>query len=152
MPGTVFEIRRTYRFCASHAVRDPSLDDEENLRVYGPPAHPTGHGHNFRLTVCVRGNPDELSHRVVDLRELDSIVEERVVSVYDHKNLNADVPSLAGRVPTLEAVLEDVWDRLADHLPAGRLAAVTLQVDEFLSGTYSGPGGRLDDEALAPGD
>ncbi|MAG57140.1 MAG: 6-pyruvoyl tetrahydrobiopterin synthase [Planctomycetes bacterium] len=134
----MFEIRRTYRFCASHAVRDPGLSDDENHRRFGDASHPSGHGHNFRLTLVVEGRPDPKTHRVVDLQALDRIVEEQVVAVYDHRNLNADVASLSGRIPTLEMVLTDVWTRLADHVPGGRLASVSLQVDDFLSGSYAG--------------
>lgn len=133
-------IERTYRFCASHCLRRADWDDETNERVFGPSAHPSGHGHNFRLRLTIEGLPDPRTGRVLDVRELDGFVEERVVSVYDHRNLNADVPSLSGLVPSLETLLADIWERLRQGLPGrGRLTEIRLEIDAFLAGRYGGP-------------
>ena len=134
------EIRRTYRFCASHRLYRSDWADKRNERVYGPSANESGHGHNFRLTLAIRGEPDPETHRLVDLRSLDERIELEVVSVYDHRNLNADVPTLEGRVPTLEVLLKDIWDRSRPLIPPpATLVAIELQVDPFLSGIYTGP-------------
>jgi 6-pyruvoyltetrahydropterin/6-carboxytetrahydropterin synthase len=87
------------------------------------------------LTIVVEGEPDPETRRVVDLRELDRRIEDAVLLPYDHRNLNRDVPTLQGKVPTLEVLLEDVWDRVAAVLPSGELREVVLRIDEFLSGS-----------------
>lgn len=133
------EIQRTYRFCASHRLARADWEEEENRRVFGTASHPSGHGHNYRLTVVLAGEPDPETERLVDLDALDRLVGERVIQVYDHHNLNADVPTLLGRVPTLERLLQDVWERLAAELPGGLLREVRLAQDEFLAGVYRGP-------------
>lgn len=132
------ELRRTYRFCASHRLWRDDWSEERNDEVYAEAANPYGHGHNYRLTLVLSGTPDPESGLLVDLRALDAIVDERVVLVYDHHNLNADVDSLQGIVPTTENLLVDIWNRLVDHLGEVRLREVILRQDEFLTGRYRG--------------
>jgi 6-pyruvoyl-tetrahydropterin synthase len=54
---------------------------------------------------------------VFDLAELDRILQAEVVARLDGKHLNQDVPSLAGTVPTCEAIALDVYRRLLARLP-----------------------------------
>ena len=54
---------------------------------------------------------------VLDLARLDRILQEEVVARLDGKHLNEDVPSLAGAVPTCEAIARDVFRRLLPRLP-----------------------------------
>ena len=136
---TMFEIRKTYRFCSSHRLFRPEWSDEENREVFGSSSLAPGHGHNFRLTVVVRGPAQRQSGRVLDLGDLDALIEERVIAVYDHKNLNRDVPSLEGRVTTVETLMLDCWRRISGALPGGLLSEIHIQVDENLVGVYRGP-------------
>jgi 6-pyruvoyltetrahydropterin/6-carboxytetrahydropterin synthase len=135
----MIEIRRTYRFCSSHSLRRKDWDEATHERVYGRSSHPSGHGHNFRLTVVIHGEPSPISGQVVDLRVLDQRVDERVVNVYDHRNLNLDVPTLKDQVPCLENLLKDIWARLLDVVEApARLHEIALKIDPFLMGVYRG--------------
>ena len=134
----MIEIHRTYRFCASHVLAREDWSQEKNQREFGSASNPSGHGHNYRLTVVVGGLPNPETGRVADLERLDSLIESRVIEVYDHKNMNKDVPSLRGSIPTLEVVLRDIWDRIDDALPESRLHEVRLQQDEFTAAVYRG--------------
>lgn len=138
----MIELHRTYRFCASHVLARPEWSEERNLAVFGTAARASGHGHNYRLTVVMGGEVDPATGRLADLEAVDAVVVSRVIDVYDHKNMNEDVPTLSGRVPTLEAVLEDVWQRLSGQLPSARLLEVRLQQDEFTLGVRRAGGGQ----------
>jgi 6-pyruvoyltetrahydropterin/6-carboxytetrahydropterin synthase len=94
-------LTRRYRFSASHRLDTPVLTVEENRRLYGKCNNPFGHGHDYLLDVTVEG-PLDTSGRVADRRALDALVGRQVIDRLDHKNLNADVPELAGAVPTTE--------------------------------------------------
>ena len=94
-------LTRRYRFSASHRLDTPALTAEENRRLYGKCNNAYGHGHDYLLDVSVAGNPGA-SGQLVDRRELDALVSARVLDRLDHKSLNADVPELAGIVPTTE--------------------------------------------------
>jgi 6-pyruvoyltetrahydropterin/6-carboxytetrahydropterin synthase len=115
-----------YRFSASHRLDTPALSPEENRELYGKCNNPHGHGHDYVLDITVDGPVDE--HGQVANREaLDALVRERVLARLDHKNLNVDIPELAGSVTTTENLARLVQSALAKSwtLPA-RLARVRI--------------------------
>ena len=99
LKNTVYLSRR-YRFSASHRLYTDSLSKEANEQIFGKCANPNGHGHNYGLTVTIRGNIDEATGFVLPLGLLDSIVFDKVISAYDHKYLNVDVEDYFTNVPT----------------------------------------------------
>lgn len=122
---TTVTLTRTYEFAASHRLNSPHLSPEANVAAYGKCNHVHGHGHNYVLEVTVGGLPDPETGMLVDLGELDAVVEREIMDRYDHRNLDVDVPELAGRVTTSEVVAQAIFDRLVDTVPA-RLERVTL--------------------------
>jgi 6-pyruvoyltetrahydropterin/6-carboxytetrahydropterin synthase len=94
-------LTRRYRFAASHRLNTDALNPAQNARLYGKCNNPYGHGHDYVLDVTVEG-PLDASGQIVDRRTLDALVAAQVVSRLDHRNLNVDVPELAGQVATTE--------------------------------------------------
>jgi 6-pyruvoyltetrahydropterin/6-carboxytetrahydropterin synthase len=132
-------LERVYRFSASHLYRRPEWSEEENRRRFGRCANLPGHGHNYRLTVRVTGEPDPETGFLVDLAELDRRVRERVLDLVDHRHLNEAVEDFAagGRIPSGENVVLWIHDRLEGHLPAGcRLESLRLAEDDDLAATW----------------
>lgn len=117
------ELTRRYRFCASHRLHAPSLSEAANREVFGKCNNPHGHGHDYVLEVTVAGEPDARG-RIVPLEGLDELVRRRVLERYDHRNLNTDVPELAGKVPTTEVVAETIEGELRRSWP-GDFPALT---------------------------
>ena len=115
-----------YRFSASHRLDTPALSPEENRKLYGKCNNPHGHGHDYLLEITVDGPVDQ-DGQVVNRQALDAVVRERVLARLDHKNLNVDVPELAGSVATTENLATVVKSALAEGwtLPA-RLAKVRI--------------------------
>ncbi len=109
-------ITRVYRFSASHRLHANSLSAEQNAELYGKCNHPYGHGHDYAIHISVTGAPDAMTGRVLNIGELDRYVGERLLSVYDHNDLNRDVPGFAG-VPTTENLAIDSDRRLRDGWP-----------------------------------
>ncbi len=95
-------LTRRYRFAASHRLDSPVLSAEENRKLYGKCNNPYGHGHDYSIDISVEG-PLNADGMVVDREALDRLVEERVLRVLDHKNLNQDVPEFERAVPTTES-------------------------------------------------
>ena len=57
----------------------------------------------------------------------------------DHRNLNLDVPFLAGKLTSTETLAVAVWEQLADHVPgAGRLYEVSIRETPNNSVVYRG--------------
>lgn len=110
-------VTRTYRFSASHRLHSDELTLEENRNLYGKCNNPYGHGHDYVLRVSVAGAVDETCGRVVSPGALDGYVQSRVVDVFDHRDMNADVPDFQG-VPTTENLATDIARRLRENWAA----------------------------------
>ena len=110
-------LTRTVGFRAVHRLYRADWSETQNREAFGPLSEPPGHAHDYRCAVTVRGAVDERMAMVLDLARLDRILQEEVVARLDGKHLNEDVPSLAGVVPTCEAIARDVFRRLLPRLP-----------------------------------
>src|SRR5262249_13859338 len=120
-------LTRSYEFSAAHRLHSIYLSDEENLELFGKCNNPYGHGHNYRLEVTVQGHVDSRTGLMVDLAQLDRIIQEEVISRYDHKNLNADSPEYRELNPTSENVVKVIWRRLERRLLGPTLYKVALK-------------------------
>jgi 6-pyruvoyltetrahydropterin/6-carboxytetrahydropterin synthase len=108
----IVRLGRRYAFAASHRLHCPALSDAENRLTYGKCNNPHGHGHNYELVVTVRGAVGELTGRAIDLRSLDSLVDEQVLAPMRHRNLNEEVAAFRTAVPTTENLAMEVDRRL----------------------------------------
>jgi len=114
-------------FSAAHRLFNPEWTEEHNQEVFGACANPNWHGHNYELQVTVEGLVDPETGFVIDFRVLKSLVDSRVIQDLDHKNLDLDVPWMAGIISSAENLVVAIWDRLADGLPEGvELSKLTL--------------------------
>ena len=117
-------VGRRESFNAAHQLSDPGLSDDENRRLFGKCVNL--HGHNYVLEVVVAGEIDQASGYVMDLKLLSGVMSRRVIRDVDHRNLNADVPWLEGRIPTAENLALAFWQRLQPELPGGLLRSVRV--------------------------
>ena len=108
----MIDLTRRYRFAASHRLHTPRLSEEENQLLYGKCNNPYGHGHNYDVEITVRGPVDVATGRAVDLAELDRLVKAEVLDVFDHRNLNAEIPRFGEVVPTSENLAIELDSRL----------------------------------------
>ncbi len=125
-------LTHRYHFSAGHRLHNEALSAEENRRLYGRCNNPNGHGHNYHLEVTLAGPIDPATGMVCDLALLDRVVDEAVLTPFDHRNLNLDGEAFRKRVPTTENFCIEIFNRLAGRLgmetPAGvRLARVRLE-------------------------
>lgn len=134
------ELERSYRFSASHRYFRPEWSEEENLTQFGKCAWAPGHGHNYRLTVWIAGEPEPLTGFVIDLPRLDELVRSRVLDRLDHRHLNDAVPELApgAAIPSSENVASWIAREIAPHLPArNRLSRLRLAEDDDLASLWT---------------
>ena len=131
-------LTRRATFSASHYYWNPSWSAEKNVQVFGRCANRNGHGHNYTLEVTVAGEVDPVSGFVVDLKQLKDILEREVISVYDHRHLNLEVPEFAARVPTTENIAIAIWQRLDGKVPGARLHRVRVYETPDLFADYYG--------------
>ena len=111
-------VSRQEHFNAAHKLHNPKWSDERNREVFGPCANANWHGHNYDLIVTVKGNPDPETGFVVDLKALSDLLRDHITEQVDHKNLNLDVPFLAGQMASTENLAIAFWQILTRELPA----------------------------------
>jgi 6-pyruvoyltetrahydropterin/6-carboxytetrahydropterin synthase len=132
-------ISKKVEFSASHICRSAQLTDAENDRVYGAAANPLGHGHNYVVEVAIEGEPDPVTGMILDLKRLREILEDKVLTVYDHRLLNREVELFDKVVPTVENIAIDIWNRVAPCISGGaKLYSVKVHETNELSVEYKG--------------
>lgn len=112
----LISVTRRFEFCAGHRLHRADWSDADNIAVFGPCSNPEGHGHNYVLEVTVAGPLDPETGMIMNLRQLKTVVNERVLGEVDHKNLNKDVAWMKGAIPTTEVFAERLWIRLGELL------------------------------------
>lgn len=110
-------ITRIEHFNAAHKLFNPGWSKEKNEEVFGKCANENWHGHNFELYITLKGEPDEETGFVFDVKKLSVIVKDHVIEHLDHKNLNEDVPFMAGKICSSENLVIAIWQQLVPHLP-----------------------------------
>jgi 6-pyruvoyltetrahydropterin/6-carboxytetrahydropterin synthase len=118
-------LTRAIEFSTSLRCVHPELSAAENERLYGPAARQ--HGHNYRLEVTLRGDPDPRTGMVLDLKDLQEVLEREIMQRFDHRDLNRDTPYFEKLVPTHENFARVIERLLLAALPAGSLDRIRLQ-------------------------
>lgn len=109
-------LTRVEHFNAAHKLYNPEWSDEQNLAVFGKCANPNWHGHNYELHVTVKGVPNPETGFVFNAKELSRLMKEYVIDLIDHRNLNVDVPFMAGRFTSAENLVIAIWEQLQPHI------------------------------------
>lgn len=131
-------LTRKAEFAASHYYWNDAWSEEENARAFGKCSNRNGHGHNYTLEVTVVGEIDPATGFVVDLKELKGVMEREVLSVYDHRHLNLEVPEFKTAMPTTENIAIAVWKRLDGKIRGAKLYRVRVYEMADLFADYCG--------------
>jgi 6-pyruvoyltetrahydropterin/6-carboxytetrahydropterin synthase len=132
-------LTRRVRFAAAHRYRRPEWSDARNAETFGPCAHPAFHGHSYVCDVTVRGDIDPETGFAIDLGTLDRILAAEIITRFDHRNINVDIPEFAeGKlVPTGENLAHYIYERVQTRLgSAGTVVRVRVAEDDTLAATY----------------
>jgi 6-pyruvoyltetrahydropterin/6-carboxytetrahydropterin synthase len=139
----MIELTRRATFSASHFYWNDAWSEVKNEQVFGKCARRNGHGHNYTLEVTVAGDPDKVTGFVVDLKWLKDVIEREVLSAYDHRHLNLEVPEFAEKklVPTTENIAISAWRRLepaVNKADGARLSRVRVYETPEIFAEYRG--------------
>ncbi len=108
----MISVSRRYGFPASHRLHSPDLSSAENARLYGKCNNPFGHGHDYILEITIAGEVDARTGLLLPISRLDELVNDKVLRLFAHRNINADVPQFRSLVPTTENVALVIADLL----------------------------------------
>lgn len=111
-------LTRQEHFNAAHKLFNPAWSKERNEQVFGVCANENWHGHNYDLYVTIKGIPDPDTGFLFDVKALSKLIKTHVIDHLDHKNLNMDVPFMAGKMCSTENLALAIWHQLAPYLPS----------------------------------
>lgn len=134
-------LTRLEKFNAAHKLWIDIWSEEENIAFFGKCANKNWHGHNFTLSVTVKGQPDPLIGWVMDAKKLSKIMKEVIIEKVDHSNLNLDVDFIPkGTMPTTENMAILIWEQLKPHVEKNHctLHCVKLQETDSIYVEYFG--------------
>ena len=102
-------ISRKEHFNAAHRLYVAKWDEEKNKNVFGKCTNPNYHGHNYELIVTLIGEADQQTGYVYDMKMLSDLIEEHIIKLFDHKNLNLDISFFKSLNPTAENIAVVIW-------------------------------------------
>jgi 6-pyruvoyltetrahydropterin/6-carboxytetrahydropterin synthase len=111
-------ITRKETFSAAHKLSRPDWSEEKNQEVFGKCANPNWHGHNYDLTVTVKGEVNPETGFVANLSEIGKILKSRIIDKVDHRNLNMDVDFMKGKLPSTEVLAMEIWNQVQKEINA----------------------------------
>ena len=111
-------ITRKEHFNAAHKLYREDWSKEKNEEVFGICANANWHGHNYDLYVTVKGEINEETGFVIDLKDLKDIIIKNVIDKVDHRNLNLDVDFMKGKMASTEILAIEFWKQLEGPIRA----------------------------------
>ncbi len=109
-------ITRRERFNAAHKLWNEAWSEEKNANVFGKCSNPNWHGHNYVLYITVKGYLNNDTGYVANLKTISKIVNQKVISKLDHKNINLDVDFMKGKITSTENIVLAIWDEIVDEI------------------------------------
>lgn len=113
MRATVY---RKEHFNAAHRLHNPQWSDETNQQVFGKCNNPSYHGHNYELVIKVSGEIDPETGYVIDMKVLSGLINDEIITRFDHKNLNLDTDVFKNLNPTAENIAVVIYNLLQAKL------------------------------------
>ena len=134
-----------FEFAATHKLWNDDFSEQRNLEVFGKCANPAGHGHNYVVEVTIK-MPAPLEVHTEDtavapcdlplmgpvdtdsfcIGDFERVVDDELIKVVDHKNLNADVSQFSKANPTVENIAAFAWNKLVGKFGEALLHCVTV--------------------------
>jgi len=132
---SMFFYSEKFEFSATHKLWNDSFSEQANYRTFGKCASPSGHGHNYLMEISIKKDADQ----VFDTQAFERVIDEKLISVLDHKNLNVDVAHFTKVIPTMENIAEFAWDCLKMDFDRAQLHCITVWESDRTSCSYFGP-------------
>lgn len=130
-------LTKTFYFCAAHQYGHADWSTEKNFEVFKEDAKL--HGHNYTLEVTVKGNVNPETGFIVDLGGLKQIVEDEIIHVLDHSQIEKDIPWFSGKQPSSENMVVFIWETIAEKIIDAKLHRIRLIETPTIKTDYYGP-------------
>ena len=131
-------VSRKAHFNAAHRLYRKDWSMEKNDAVFGKCNNPNFHGHNYELIVSVTGEISPETGFIMDVKVLADLIKLHIEDVFDHKNLNLDIPDFENLNPTAENIAVVIWQKLRNQIEIKYDLEVVLYETPRNFVTYSG--------------
>lgn len=124
-----------FEFAAMHKLWNNDFSEQENMEIFGKCANPAGHGHNYIVEVMLQMQSSRNDFRIGDF---EKIVDNELIKLLDHKNLNADLELFNKTNPTVENIAAFAWNQLVGKFGKAKLHRVTVWETDKTYCSYEG--------------
>ena len=133
----MLNITRRYTFCAAHQYWNENWTHKKNEEKFGSDIHV--HGHNYKLDVSINGKINPKTGFIINLKILDSIVNE-YVDLLDHSQIEKDILWFKEKQPSSENLAIYFWEHISDKIPKSvKLYQIRIYETPRIFTDYYGP-------------
>ena len=130
-------ITKKYTFCAAHRYWNEKWDEERNYQAFGDDIK--NHGHNYTLSITIKGPINQDTGFIICLKKLNLIVNKNVINILDHSQIENDIKWFKDKQPSTENMVIFIWDQIVDLIPEpSSLYCVKLQETPTIYTEYFG--------------
>ena len=131
-------LTKQYKFCAAHRYWNSGWSESENKNIFGKDIYI--HGHNYSLDITISGPIVESSGFIINLKFLNELVEEKIINLLDHSQIEKDIEWFDNRQPSTENMVLFIWSQIVEDIPApAKLYSIKLQETPTIYTEYFGP-------------
>ena len=109
-------LTKQYKFCAAHKYWNNNWSDQKNKEVFDEDIKI--HGHNYTLSITVKGKIDSDSGFIIDIKGLNKVVSKYIINIFDHSQIEKDISWFKNKQPSTENMVVFMWNEIVDKIPS----------------------------------
>jgi len=134
-------ITKQFKFCAAHKYWNKEWSEDKNIDIFEDDVKV--HGHNYELDITLSGHINPQSGFVVNISKLKDIVNNNVIKLLDHSEIQKDLDWFSDKQPSTENLVLFIWEQIVEHIPDGaKLFKIKLRETPTIYTEYYGPDGE----------
>ena len=131
-------LTKEYKFCAAHKYWNDNWTEQKNKEVFDQDIKI--HGHNYTLSITVKGQINEDSGFIINIKELNKIVSKYIIDIFDHSQIDKDIDWFKNKQPSTENMIVFMWNEIVDKIPSKAiLHCINLRETPTIFSEYYGP-------------
>ena len=131
-------LTKQYKFCAAHKYWNNNWTEQKNKEVFEEDVKI--HGHNYILSITVKGDINEDSGFIIDIKKLNQIINKEVINIFDHSQIEKDISWFKNKQPSTENMVVFIWNQIVNQIPSNALLhCVKLRETPTIFSKYYGP-------------
>ena len=131
-------LTKQYKFCAAHRYWNNNWTEQKNKEVFDEDVKI--HGHNYILSITVKGDINEDSGFIIDIKKLNQIINKEVINIFDHSQIQKDISWFKNKQPSTENMVVFIWNQIVNQIPSNALLhCVKLRETPTIFSKYYGP-------------